>query len=64
MINNDYDRMLNQLVDILIYDYKNNYQILKEQGLNKEDINKLMVDYQYKRNKEFIADINKLKSVF
>jgi len=64
MINNDYDRMLNQLVDILIYDYKNNYQILKEQGLNKEDINKLMVDYQYKRNKEFIADVNKLKSIF
>jgi len=64
MINNDYERMLNQLVDILIYDYKNNYQILKEQGLNKEDINKLMVDYQYKRNKEFIADVNKLKSIF
>ena len=59
--NNDYDRLLSQFVDILIYDYSNNYQILKQKGLNKQEINKMMIDYQFKRNKEFIADINKLK---
>jgi hypothetical protein len=63
MINEDYDRLLNQLVDILIYDYSNKYQLLKKENLNKQKINNIMEDYQTVRNKEFIKDLNKLKSI-
>lgn len=63
MIDEDYDRLLNQLVDILIYDYSNKYQLLKKENLNKQKINNIMEDYQTVRNKEFIKDLNKLKSI-
>lgn len=63
MITEDYDRLLNQLVDILIYDFSNKYQLLKNENLNKQRINNIMDDYQTVRNKEFIKDLNKLKSI-
>jgi len=63
MINEDYDRLLNQLVDILIYDFSNKYQVLKNENLNKQRINNIMDDYQTVRNKEFIKDLNRLKSI-
>jgi|688.fasta_scaffold1795582_2 hypothetical protein len=63
MITEDYDRLLNQLVDILIYDFSNKYQLLKNENLNKQRINNIMDDYQTVRNREFIKDLNKLKSI-
>ncbi len=57
----DYDRLLNQLVDILIFDYNNKYQFLKQQNFDKQKINTIMTNYQFVRNKEFISDVNKLK---
>lgn len=58
----DYDRLLNQLVDILIFDYNNKYQFLKQQNFDKQKINTIMTNYQFVRNKEFISDVNKLKT--
>lgn len=58
----DYDRLLNQLVDILIFDYNNKYQFLKQQNFDKQKINTIMTNYQFVRNKEFISDVNKLKN--
>jgi hypothetical protein len=64
MNNDDYDRLLTQLVDILIYDYNNKYHLLKNENLNKQNINNIMDDYQVIRNREFINDLNKLKKFY
>ena len=64
MNNDDYERLLTQLVDILIYDYNNKYHLLKNENLNKQNINNIMDDYQVIRNREFINDLNKLKKFY
>lgn len=60
----DNEKIISQMVDILIYDYKNKYEILKMRGNNQITINKYMDEYQKNRNKEFIEDINKLKALY
>ena len=58
------DKLISQMVEILIYDYKNKYEILRMNGNNKETIDKYMNEYQINRNKKFIDDINKLKALY
>ena len=58
------DKLISQIVDILIYDYKNKYEILRMNGNNQETIDKYMNEYQINRNKKFIDDINKLKALY
>lgn len=62
-MNEDYERLLNQLVDILIYDYSNKYHLLKNEKINKQNINNIMDEYQVIRNREFINDLHKLKKI-
>ena len=54
------DKLISQIVDILIYDYKNKYEILRMNGNNQETIDKYMNEYQINRNKKFIDDINRI----
>ena len=37
-MNNDYNRLLEQSIDILIYDIKNKYETLKLKGIDKNNI--------------------------
>jgi len=62
-MDNDYYRILAQSVDILIYDYRNKYELLKSQNLSNEIINKIMNDYQKIRNKEFIDNYKLIKNL-
>lgn len=64
MNNNDYNRLLNQAVEILIYDYSNKYQVLKEEGLSKDKITAIMSDYQKNRSKEFVANYSIIKNFY
>jgi len=57
------ERLINQMIDILIYDFNNKYHNLKNNGLNNHQINIIMDDYQKIRNKSFIADLNRIKDL-
>jgi hypothetical protein len=63
-MDNNNNKLISQLVDILIYDYKNKYEILRMKGNNEDSINKYMNEYQKIRNKDFIEDIKKLKFLY
>lgn len=62
--NKDYERLLEQSVDILIYDINNKYQYLKNQGLNKDKISEIMNTYQSNRSKEFANNYKLIKKIY
>ncbi len=63
-MNKDFERVMNQSIDILIYDYNNKYQLLKKEKLDKNTIDNIMSDYQKIRIKEFIQNYNDIKKIF
>ena len=63
-MNKDFERVMNQSIDILIYDYNNKYQLLKKEKLDKNTIDNIMSDYQKTRIKEFIQNYNDIKKIF
>ena len=60
-INRDYCRLLEQSIDILIYDIKNKYETLKIQGISKDNIDYYMNDYQKNKIKDFTNNYSKIK---
>jgi uncharacterized protein YbgA (DUF1722 family) len=64
LMNKDFERVMNQSIDILIYDYNNKYQLLKKEKLDKNTIDNIMSDYQKTRIKEFIQNYNDIKKIF
>jgi len=64
MLNNDYNKLLNQITDILVYDYQNKFTILKNKGLDIHSIEKYMNDYQKIRIDEYKKDINNLNKIY
>jgi hypothetical protein len=60
-MDNDFERLLTQSVDILIYDCNNKFQILKNQNIDKDNISFIMKEYQKIRIKEFIDTYNTIK---
>lgn len=63
-MNNDYNRLLEQSIDILVYDFQNKYQTLKFRGINKDNINNYMTEYENYRIKDFTDNYKKLKSIY
>jgi len=63
MDNNNLNRLYEQTIDILIYDFNNKYQSLKINGIDKEKINKYMNNYQEIRNKNFTDDLSRIRSL-
>lgn len=61
---NENNRLIEQSVEILIYDYRNKYELLKSQNLNKDNINTIMDNYQKVRIKEFIDTYKTIKSFY
>ncbi len=59
-----YNRLVQQTIDILIYDYKNKYNSLKLNGLKQEDIDKYMDEYQVIRTKNFMTDIKNINEIY
>lgn len=57
------NRLYEQTIDILIYDFMNKYQSLKTNGIDKEKINDYMNEYQKNRIKNFTADISRIKEI-
>jgi len=62
--NKDYERIKNQLIDIYIYDIKNRYEILRNQGVSKEKINDILDIYQTINIKNFKSDFMKIKTIY
>ena len=60
-INRDYCRLLEQSIDILIYDIKNKYETLKLKGIDKNNIDYYMNDYQKNKIKDFTNNYSKIK---
>lgn len=63
-MDNEFDRLIAQSVEILIYDYKNKYEFLKDQNLNKDKINDIMNEYQKIRIREFIDTYKTIKKFY
>jgi hypothetical protein len=59
---NENDRLIEQSVEILIYDYRNKYELLKSQNIDKDKINLIMDNYQKVRIKEFLDTYKTIKS--
>lgn len=60
----EFDRLVSQSVEILIYDYKNKYEYLKEQNIDKDKINSIMNDYQKVRIRAFIDTYKTIKKFY
>ena len=60
-MDNDFERLLTQSVDILIYDCNNKFQLLKNQNIDKDNISNIMKEYQNIRIKEFIDTYKTIK---
>lgn len=63
-MNNDFNRLLEQSIDILVYDFQNKYQSLKHRGINKDNINNYMEEYQNNRIKDFTDNYKIIKSIY
>jgi len=63
-MNNDFNRLLEQSIDILVYDFQNKYQSLKNRGINKDNINNYMEEYQNNRIKDFTNNYKIIKSIY
>ena len=59
---NENDRLIEQSVESLIYDYRNKYELLKSQNIDKDKINLIMDNYQKVRIKEFLDTYKTIKS--
>jgi hypothetical protein len=59
-----YERLIQQTIDILIYDYKNKYSSLKSLGLNQEDVDRYMDEYQKTRTKHFMTDVKQINDIY
>lgn len=57
------DRLNSQIIDILVYDFNIKYHQLRNNGLNKEQINNYMEQYQKTRIQIFKEDLNKIKKL-
>lgn len=57
------ERLYSQVIDIFIYDLNNKYESLKIKGMNKNNINNYMNDYDKYRIKDLIKDINRIKDI-
>jgi hypothetical protein len=55
------ERLNSQIIDILVYDFNIKYHQLKNNGLNKEQINNHMDQYQKSRIQIFKEDLNRIK---
>jgi hypothetical protein len=55
------ERLNSQIIDILVYDFNIKYHELKNNGLNKEQINNHMEQYQKSRIQIFKEDLNRIK---
>jgi len=58
------ERLYSQVIDIFVYDLNNKYQTLKMSGIDKNNLNIYMNDYEKKRIKDLLNDINKVKNIF
>jgi|LakMenEpi03Aug12_release.lakeMendotaPanAssembly.Ray.scaffolds.fasta_scaffold08469_11 hypothetical protein len=63
-MNNDYNRLLEQSIDIFIYDIKNKYETLKLNGISKDNIDYYMNDYQKNKIKDFTNNYSKIKRFY
>jgi hypothetical protein len=57
------ERLNSQVIDILVYDFNIKYHQLKNIGLNKEQINNHMEQYQKSRIQIFKEDLNRIKKI-
>lgn len=55
------EQLNSQIIDILVYDFNIKYHELKNNGLNKEQINNYMEQYQKTRIQIFKEDLNRIK---
>ncbi len=60
----DFNKHLEQLIDILIYDFRNKNLILRDKGIPLEHINSYMNEYERNRIDIFKNDINTLKNIY
>lgn len=60
----DFNKHLEQMIDILIYDFKNKNLILRDRGISIEKINTIMNDYEKTRIDTFKNDIKTLKNIY
>lgn len=58
------ERLYSQVIDIFVYDLNNKYQTLKMSGIDKNNLNIYMNDYEKKRIKDLLNDISKVKNIF
>ena len=63
-MNNDFIKLFEQSIDILVYDFQNKYQLLKHRGINKDNINNYMEEYQNNRIKDFTDNYKIIKSIY
>jgi len=63
-MNRDFNKHLEQMIDILIYDFKNKNLILRDKGISIEKINTIMNDYEKTRIDTFKNDIKTLKNIY
>jgi len=59
-----YNRLVEQTIDILIYDYKNKFDTLRMNGINIGNIDKYMDEYQISRTKSFVSDIKRINNIY
>jgi len=64
IMNKDYNKLLEQSIDILIYDIQNKYQSLKINGINQNNINYYMEEYQNIRIKDFTNNYKIIKNFY
>lgn len=57
------ERLYLQVIDIFIYDLNNKYESLKIKGINKNNINNYINDYDKYRINDLIKDINRIKDI-
>jgi|688.fasta_scaffold2719539_1 hypothetical protein len=62
-LDNHYNKLIQQTIDILIYDYKNKYDSLRMNGLNTDDIDRYMDEYQKTRTKNFVMDLKRIQQI-
>jgi len=58
------ERLISQMIDILVYDFNNKYHNLKNNGFNQEQINNFMENYQKSRNEVFKEDLKRLNYIY
>jgi len=57
------ERLYSQIIDIFVYDLNNKYQSLKMRGIDKNNLNSYMSDYEKVRIKDLMHDITQVKNI-